>query len=93
MKKIILSILLLFFVSNAVLAKLVNAVEVSDDNKKLQVSILSGISSVYEIGYKSYTDKLAHIIFNNWDYNEPESSASATVLLNIDRNGIVKDCR
>lgn len=91
MKKIILSILFLFFVSNAVLAKVVNTVNVQGDNKVLQVSVISDIQSIYKIDYKSYTDKLSDIIFANWDYNEPESSASATVLLNIDRNGVVKE--
>lgn len=91
MKKIILSILFLFFVSNAVLAEVVNTVNVQGDNKVLQVSVISDIQSIYKIDYKSYTDKLSDIIFANWDYNEPESSASATILLNIDRNGVVKD--
>ena len=90
MKKIILSILLLFFVSNAVFAD--SSTVVQDNNKKLSVSVIStGASSFIKIDYEPYINKLAHLIFANWDYNEPESSASATILLNIDRNGIVKD--
>ncbi len=91
MKKIILLILFLFFVSNAVWADVVNTVNVQGDNKVLQVSVISDIQSIYKIDYKSYTDKLSDIIFANWNYNEPEGSASATILLNIDRNGVVKD--
>ena len=91
MKKIILLILFLFFVSNAVWADVVNTVNVQGDNKVLQVSVISDIQSIYKIDYKSYTDKLSDIIFANWNYNEPEGSASATILLNIDRNGVVKE--
>ena len=90
MKKIILSILFLFFVSNAGFAD--DSTLVKDNNKGLSVKVIStGASSFIKINYEPYINKLAHLIFANWDYNEPESSASATFLLNIDRNGIVKD--
>lgn len=90
MKKIILSILFLFFVSNAVFAD--SSTLVKDNNKVLSVKVIStGASSFIKINYEPYINKLASMIFANWDYNEPESSASATILLNIDRNGVVKD--
>ena len=90
MKKIILSILFLFFVSNAGFAD--DSTLVKDNNKGLSVKVIStGASSFIKINYEPYINKLASMIFANWDYNEPESSASATILLNIDRNGVVKD--
>lgn len=83
MKKIILSILFLFFVSNAVLADS-SSTEVKDNNKKLSVSVIStGASSFIKINYEPYINKLAHLIFANWDYNEPADNSFTTILLNI----------
>ena len=86
MKKIILSILFLFFVSNAVLADSIST-EVKDNNKKLSVSVIStGASSFIKIDYEPYINKLAHLIFANWDYNEPADNSFTTILLNIAPN-------
>ncbi len=85
MKKIILLIIMLFLSRNIAVSADSSVLE--DANKKLSVSVVSTVDASEKIDYKSYTDKFAKKIFDNWIFADATDDSSLVIMLEIDKDG------